>query len=342
MTDNTSIPSLHLDASIVGDEYCFDAWREAVRSVYDVNPLADGSSTRESVTAWLMNGLIFTDVEFSAQTFSHGARLAQDTNFISLQLYKKGGSKGLIEDQSWQLSPGDIHVYDFSREFYSSACDSNVVGVVIPHEKIGYDPALHPGHMVFSHDTGIGRFLANTLRALLDQLPDIKKDEEEDLASGFCGLMENVLVSGSPLGPSEEKKRDERRKEMQAYINRNLATPELGVAHLCRIFNISRPSVYREFAQYGGVANYITMRRLERAFYQLISVPFGQRRIKEVAYGVGFSDPAHFSRLFRQRFGMTPMEATNLRGGRHFKEAQSPISHNTINYGQLSAWLQSI
>ncbi|HJP67724.1 MAG TPA: helix-turn-helix domain-containing protein, partial [Sphingomicrobium sp.] len=34
----------------------------------------------------------------------------------------------------------------------------------------------------------------------------------------------------------------------------------------------------------------------------------GGTSISEIAYGVGFSSPAHFSARFRERFGMTPRE----------------------------------
>ncbi|MBG6166486.1 AraC-like DNA-binding protein [Labrenzia sp. EL_13] len=343
MSSGSPIPSIHLDASVVGEKHCYDAWREAVRAVYDVNPSSDRESTTESVKAWLLNDLIFSDVSFSSQAFSHDNRLSLDSNFLSLQLYRYGGSQGLLGENSWQIAPGDIHIFDFSREFYSTASDSSVIGVVIPHEYIGYDPTRHPPHMVFRGSTSMGTFLTNTLLALFDELPSVKTEDADDLSKGFCGLLEGLLKPQDPSGAKERKSREDRRNEMRSYLNRNLSDPNLGVGDLCQQFNMSRPSVYREFAETGGVANYIVQRRLERAYYQLASVPEGVRRIKEVAYGVGFNDPAHFSRLFRRRFGITPGQAASLNGAKRLTRLQQELPKSgRVNFGQLSEWLQSI
>ena len=44
--------------------------------------------------------------------------------------------------------------------------------------------------------------------------------------------------------------------------------------------------------------------RLERAFALLAAD--GDRRVSDIAFEVGFSDLAHFYRLFKSRFGDTP------------------------------------
>jgi AraC-like DNA-binding protein len=38
--------------------------------------------------------------------------------------------------------------------------------------------------------------------------------------------------------------------------------------------------------------------------------------VSAIAYGTGFSSPAHFAARFRQRFGMTPREYRNSARGR--------------------------
>jgi AraC-like DNA-binding protein len=53
--------------------------------------------------------------------------------------------------------------------------------------------------------------------------------------------------------------------------------------------------------------------RLQRAFALLTQPHAGGRRISDIALQTGFSDPSHFKRLFRARFGDTP---TGVRAGR--------------------------
>ncbi|MEX2334160.1 MAG: AraC family transcriptional regulator, partial [Pseudohongiella sp.] len=49
--------------------------------------------------------------------------------------------------------------------------------------------------------------------------------------------------------------------------------------------------------------------------HELLSDKFSNRRICDIAYAWGFASEAHYSRAFRQRFGMTPSEAKICRAG---------------------------
>ncbi|MDA4845892.1 helix-turn-helix domain-containing protein [Hoeflea poritis] len=341
-TDNCTVPSIQLDATVVGAKHCYDAWRESVRAVYDVEPAADVKSTTESIKAWLLKELIFSDVSFSPQQFRHCRRLAKDSNYISLQIYKSGRCLGTAGDQTWQVAPGDVHIFDFSREFSSVASKSTVIGCLIPHEFVGYDPARHPAHIMFSGSTPVGQFLASTMFALLSQLPRVGISEADDLSNGFCSLLQGLIEPQLPPKEKERNAGEERRNDMRSYLDRNLSDPNLNVNHLCRVFNISRPSVYRYFAEHGGVAQYIVQRRLKRAYFQLASVPEFHGRVKEVAHGLGFNDAAHFSRLFRRKFGVTPKQAANLSSAGRLSRDRNQLREQSINFSQLSEWIQSI
>jgi AraC-like DNA-binding protein len=58
-------------------------------------------------------------------------------------------------------------------------------------------------------------------------------------------------------------------------------------------------------------------RRLERCRDALGARRDGRGVVKDVAFQWGFNDTAHFSRVFKKRFGKTPLEfweATHPRG----------------------------
>lgn len=57
-----------------------------------------------------------------------------------------------------------------------------------------------------------------------------------------------------------------------------------------------------------GVTAYIRKRRLE-AIHVLLNDPRDTRSIGEIAYQYGFVSEAHFSRVFRQKFGFSPRQA---------------------------------
>ena len=113
------------------------------------------------------------------------------------------------------------------------------------------------------------------------------------------------------------REQESRARAVRAYIEDHLNDPGLGVDQLCRRFAISRRTLYRLFADDGGVAHYVTVRRLARAFDELRAASPARGLIKAVALTVGFVDQRRFHRLFRQRFAIAPSEAVGFGSAVH-------------------------
>lgn len=339
MGDSELIPTLKFDSALEGRKHRYDSWREMVRCVYDVEPIEDADSPPERLDGWLVDSLIFSEVAFSKQTFSHHSGHLQDSNYLSFQIYETGGAKGIAADEPWTMRPGQVHIFDFSREFHSVAHKSVVSGVTIPHEAIGYRPDMHPAHIVYSGHSAVGRFLMDSYHLIRRRLPELHQQEATALAQGFCGLLRGVLSpQAKPVETIAKRSASERRLAMRSYLDRNLSDPSLGIDHLLRTFGASRPSIYRSFADVGGVSNYINARRLDRAFHRLRSTGPSHGRIKEIANQFGYYDTAYFNRLFRQRFGTTP---GNIMQSRHLSDIdprRSDQNGPSNETSQLSDW----
>lgn len=78
------------------------------------------------------------------------------------------------------------------------------------------------------------------------------------------------------------------------------STPEL-----CKILAISRTSLHRKITQYSGksISIYLREFRLKKA-YELLQQE--KKMVSEVAYQVGFSDLAYFSKCFKSFYGISP------------------------------------
>jgi AraC-like DNA-binding protein len=63
-----------------------------------------------------------------------------------------------------------------------------------------------------------------------------------------------------------------------------------------------------------GVARYIRERRLERCREELADPRMTEQSILDIATRWGFVSAAHFSRVFRAAYGMTPREARRQSG----------------------------
>lgn len=313
MSGSDLVPSFVLDESVVGAKHLYDAWRESVRDCYDVNPSTEHNEASESVRAWLVNSLVFSDVILSNQSFRHhSGHLKSANNYLCLQVYRKGVCRGVYNDTSFEMFPGDVHIFDFSRERHSQCSNAASAGVIIPHKTVGYDPGKHPAHFMFPERSPVALLLKQALFIILDESPNLREKDAVSIQNGFCGLLEGVLDLRQADSLETQKTGKARREAMRAYLDRHLTDPDLKVERLSREFSVSIPTIYRDFADSGGVANYVTQRRLDRAYALLVSAPSRYGRVQDVARQFGFDDPAYFSRLFRQRYGFPPSSAMNL------------------------------
>lgn len=93
-----------------------------------------------------------------------------------------------------------------------------------------------------------------------------------------------------------------------AWIERNLRDPSLSVPRVASAIGVSERHLTRAFAETGtGVARTILERRLAMA-HRILTSP-GAPAVREVAAYCGFASAAHFGRVFKQHFEVTPAEA---------------------------------
>lgn len=107
--------------------------------------------------------------------------------------------------------------------------------------------------------------------------------------------------------------REGRRRAILEHIDRNLADTELGIGSIARAFDISSRTIHKLFeGEAQTAARLIWDRRLERCREEMADPAMASRSITEIAHLWGFSDSQHFSRAFKQRFGVTPRDYRNL------------------------------
>jgi AraC-like DNA-binding protein len=96
---------------------------------------------------------------------------------------------------------------------------------------------------------------------------------------------------------------------LKNHILTHLADPELSLPRAAAAIGISpRYASDLMAGEQTSFRNYVQTQRLERCKRDLAD-PAGQgRHIGEIAFAWGFNDLAHFSRVFKQRFGVSPRE----------------------------------
>ncbi|MEU6349018.1 helix-turn-helix domain-containing protein [Streptomyces sp. NPDC047072] len=93
------------------------------------------------------------------------------------------------------------------------------------------------------------------------------------------------------------------------YIDRHLTDPRLALDRVAEALGVSTRHLGRLFAPSGTTpARHILDRRLTQAYDQLTDPAGRGRTVAEIAHHWGFASQAHFTRVFRARYGRTPGE----------------------------------
>ncbi|CAB3756526.1 helix-turn-helix domain-containing protein [Paraburkholderia humisilvae] len=97
-------------------------------------------------------------------------------------------------------------------------------------------------------------------------------------------------------------------RRAKQLISRHIGDPDLSVERIAAELNMSTSSLTRALHASGlSVMRYAWSLRLEHAAYRL-RADSSHGAIKAIAYQCGFTSHAHFSRVFKARYDMTPRE----------------------------------
>ncbi len=96
---------------------------------------------------------------------------------------------------------------------------------------------------------------------------------------------------------------------LKNYILTHLRDPELSMPRAAAAIGISpRYASDLMAAEQTSFRSYVQAQRLERCKRDLSDPAQVARHVGEIAFACGFNDLAHFSRIFKQRFGVSPRE----------------------------------
>jgi len=294
----------------------FDAWHESISVIFDVSPRAEHKPEQgfdATVRGYHLGSLLISEVDFDSQRFVRDRRktVADGLDHYLVQLYDKGGLIGEASDRGRQLLAGDVQILDLTQSNVTQAAASGTVAIVVPRDTL--DQALPaPGDLhglVLRGGSVMGGLLRDYMRSLLARADDITMADAPHVAQATTDM---IVACFQSTTETTERARSSIEKTMLQRIRRHVAaslgSPGLDAEALSAQFRISRTRLYRLFEPLGGVARYIQEQRVARAYAELGNPAHDHRRVYEIAYALGFTSEAHFSRLFRSTFGLSPSD----------------------------------
>ncbi|GGO23763.1 AraC-like ligand-binding domain-containing protein [Micromonospora parathelypteridis] len=219
-----------------------------------------------------------------------------------------------------EIRAGEFTFYDHSRphDLGHHATEpekdqATSIVMMIPHAALPLPPqrmaALYGGRM--SGSEGIGALLAQFLLQVTRHPEQYHAADASRL--GAVGLDLATTMLGRHLVAEDAVPTEVRRRallaQVQAYVHRHLGDTTLSPQVVADAHHISVRSLHRLFeAEDITVASYIRDLRLTRCRRDLSDHALRNQPVQTIAARWGFSDKAHFSRVFRAAYGMSPQE----------------------------------
>jgi AraC-like DNA-binding protein len=167
--------------------------------------------------------------------------------------------------------------------------------------------SLRVGHL--SADKGVNRVFSGLLRAVADTLDDLSGDQLRPVELAVTEFLVATLgaEAAEPRSPASSRRAHLHR--VRQTIETLLAEPDLTLARAAEAEGVSTRYLQKLFAGEGeSFTHYVRLRRLERCRLDLMSPRYAGQSISSICFRWGFNGSAHFSRAFRQQYGVSPRE----------------------------------
>lgn len=173
---------------------------------------------------------------------------------------------------------------------------------------------------------------AAMMRSLVDQLDRgispkfsqmVVRTVLEVMATSYAMVFDKDVADCSVVGA--------RRVQARRFIETHLKEPDLTATAVARALDVSPRYLRMVFAaERETVSEYILRRRLEECARLLANSLWRGHTITEIAFASGFNSGPHFTRAFRQQYGITPRQyrETHLPDG---VNARSPTSRRSAS-----------
>jgi len=138
------------------------------------------------------------------------------------------------------------------------------------------------------------------------QAEDLSSEESAAAIEAYFRIV-SACVAGWEDNSSSPKRSGAIWAGIASYIETHLPEVDLSPARIATAMGISVRHVHRVFSSKGcSVADWIRERRLRQCHSDLSDPHLRQKSITEIAFFWGFNDSAHFSRSFKQQYGICP------------------------------------
>ncbi|WP_343229034.1 helix-turn-helix domain-containing protein [Rhizobium setariae] len=155
---------------------------------------------------------------------------------------------------------------------------------------------------------GLWHVLLSTMQSSLREAGRLDEASRVNLGRTLVEMVRPIVEAETP-GQVRAKSLDVLLTRTKVFIETHLEQPDLSVEKIAARMGCTPRYIFRAFETQGVTpSQFIWEARLKRARADLGSAGCAARSISAIAFSLGFSSSAHFSRAFRQRFEISPRD----------------------------------
>ncbi|MFF9045741.1 helix-turn-helix domain-containing protein [Streptomyces parvulus] len=294
-------------------------WQERLRTVLSAVRVttADGASPGGTVVTARLGHIDVSRVESDAQrvTRTTNALDQDETPSVLLVLLRRGTATLLQNNGHVVAGEDDLLVWDETDD-YAFHSDGPFTALVLrlSRSRLGLPDessraATLPAFTATAETAGTAGLLATVMSTLATSPASYAPSVAGRLADSVVDLLSILLLERSRHAEDSGGERASLVRRVREHVDRNLQDSELSPRTVARDHHISVRYLHRVFeSEDVTVQRLIQQRRIEQSARDLVRHELRTLTVAAIALRWGFTNPAHFSRAFRQRYGRTPTE----------------------------------
>jgi AraC-like DNA-binding protein len=268
-----------------------------------------------SVSQSRIGPMALTQVDSTAQrVFRTPSRIARASEDYVLLALGNNGVNGVFQDgREAIVSAGQFVLYDTTRPYELRFDDSFSQTIFqmprkLLQQRVGSFDGLTA--TTFAGDRPLERLTYDFARNVSRTIEQVDPAAASRLLDQTLDLLAMTLADRLHARlPDQSVHRSALLYRLKNHILTHLADPELSLPRAAAATGISpRYASDLMAAEQTSFRGYVQTQRLERCKRDLADAAYQARHIGEIAFAWGFNDLAHFSRIFKQRFGVSPRE----------------------------------
>jgi len=308
-----------MDLVFSTDDYAqsqrYNAWRDAICDVYvhvDVAAV-DPERYRGFIREAKFGEVVLTDILLSEQRIRrnnrHISKLDKDCYYI--QLLHKGNVSVVQRGEAHRSNPARGAIFSATEE-YELHCHGEVRSfyLEIPHDEFAqrFPRERIPVAAALNTTQGLGRIATEFCASLATEGSKLADPLRAGLGNQLMDLLAFALqASEGDMPAAEGAVKKAHLQHVQMWIEAHIMDADLSLEKVAGASGMSLRNLHALFAGCEmSVSEWIWNRRLQLAYDGLARG--GGRSITSIAFDHGFNSSAHFSTMFKRKYGVSPRD----------------------------------